>query len=101
MPDLYKTKELVAVALSTEEETRNDDIKLYTAVCRMINPKIEDLRFGTVMNNMYGLKIPHFETVRRIRQKLQHDEPETYGCNIFTQKQRDKKEKEYLEFARS
>lgn len=101
MSNLYKTKNIVSIVLLENESARNDDNLLYKEVCKKIQPNIGRLCFDTVLNNMDRLKIPHFETVRRTRQKLQEENPEIYGCNIFVKKQREKKEKEFREFARS
>ena len=81
MKDLKELKELVRETLKTQEETRDSDFKLVCWVYFRLKPDIVERKFWEVMwfHENYGL--PSFETIRRTRQKLQHDNPELRGKN--------------------
>ena len=62
-------------------EARNDDMKLYLLVCNRCYQRYEKqdvgtLPFAVIMNCYKELHLPHFESVRRSRAKLQAAYPE-------------------------
>ena len=90
--------EVVRKVLSNYPETRDCDFKLVCWVCYITNPKVMDLSFSKVMWNGKYFKLPSFETIRRTRQKLQHDYPELRG-KLY--EKRMEKQGEYIDkFAR-
>ena len=57
-------------------QTRNDDMELYLFVCDLCfqkygNTPISELPFAVVMKCYKELGLPHFESVRRARAKIQ------------------------------
>lgn len=66
----------VLTILKENTDARNDDMKLYLLVCnrcyqRYENQDIGSLPFAVIMNCYKELHLPHFESVRRSRAKLQ------------------------------
>ena len=71
----------VLTILKENTDARNDDMKLYLVVCnrcyqRYENQDIGGLPFAVIMNCYKELHLPHFESVRRSRAKLQASHPE-------------------------
>ena len=71
--------EIVKQVLTDEPVARDDDFKLIGYVYKAINPDILDKPFRTAMWYHKDFELPSFETIRRTRQKLQHDYPELRG----------------------
>ena len=71
--------EIVRKVLTDYANARDDDFKLIGYVYKEINPSILDKPFRTVMWYHTDFDLPSFETIRRTRQKLQHDCPELRG----------------------
>lgn len=80
-----KGEKVVLEILKANEEARNDDMKLYLLVCEAVNPyptcdrDIGSFSFSSVMNRYRELRLPHFESVRRSRAKIQAEIPELAG----------------------
>ena len=70
---------IVTSVLKEHKETRDSDFKLICWVCQETNPEIMRLPFSKVLWNYKEYDLPSFETIRRTRQKLQHDYPELRG----------------------
>ena len=71
----------VLTILKENTDARNDDMKLYLLVCnrcyqRYENQDIGGLPFAVIMNCYKELHLPHLESVRRSRAKLQASHPE-------------------------
>lgn len=77
MNNPYTIEKVVLEILKANEEARNDDMKLYLLVCEAVNPyptcdrDIGSFSFSSVMNHYRELRLPHFESVRRSRAKIQ------------------------------
>ena len=77
-----KAKDLTKIVkrvLQENQDARDSDFRLVCWVYYYINPDVLGMPFSKVMWNHNELNIPPFETVRRTRQKLQHDHPELRG----------------------
>lgn len=89
---------VVKKVLQEHKETRDSDSKLICWVYAETNPEVMKLSFSKVMWNTKFFKLPSFETIGRIRRKLQHDHPELRG-KLY--EKRMEKQSEYIEkFAR-
>lgn len=77
--------------LKENHEARNDDMKLYLLVCERFAPaqngNIGAMPFAVIMNCYKELCLPHFESVRRVRAKLQATHPEI-ACDPACRKSR-------------
>ena len=99
MNNPYTIEKVVLEILKANEEARNDDMKLYLLVCEAVNPfptcdrDIGSFSFSSVMNHYRELRLPHFESVRRSRAKIQAEIPELAGDRSCRQR---KKELEIL-----
>ena len=71
--------EIVRKVLAEHKEARDSDFKLVCWVYSITNPEVMGLSFSKVMWNGKYFNLPSFETIRRTRQKLQHDCPELRG----------------------
>ena len=71
--------EIVRKVLTDKPVARDDDFKLVGYVYQAINPEVLDKPFRTVMWYHKDFDLPSFETIRRTRQKLQHDNPDLRG----------------------
>ena len=71
--------DLVKKILTDHADARDDDFKVIGYVVKTLNPKAMKLGFGQVLWNHAALDLPSFETIRRTRQKIQHDHPELRG----------------------
>lgn len=104
MDNLTKLSELVHKALVKNERARNSDTYLYYIVC---NEKLKGnghdiakITFADSLLRRDELGLPLFESVRRTRQKIQHDNPELAGSREV-EAFRAENEKEFREYARS
>lgn len=71
--------ELVKRILAEHKEARDDDFKVIGYVIKALKPEAMQLTFGQALWNHSKLDLPSFETIRRTRQKIQHDHPELRG----------------------
>lgn len=97
--ELEYASTVVRDVLESNPETRDSDDKLYYQVCKLICPDISVIPFGKVLMNRKHYGLPAFESVRRTRQKLQHDYPELRACNQIDV-ERKIREEEFREYAR-
>lgn len=71
--------ELVKRILAEHKEARDDDFKVIGYVIKALKPEAMQLTFGQALWNHSKLDLPSFESIRRTRQKIQHDHPELRG----------------------
>lgn len=71
--------ELVKRILADHKEARDDDFKVIGYVIKTLKPEAMQLTFGQALWNHSKLDLPSFESIRRTRQKIQHDHPELRG----------------------
>lgn len=71
--------ELVKRILAEHKEARDDDFKVIGYVIKALKPEAMHLTFGQALWNHSKLDLPSFESIRRTRQKIQHDHPELRG----------------------
>lgn len=73
----FKTiEEKVKYAVSCNEKARDDDMTLYLCVCAICLPSVVNMPFANVMLCYRSLDLPNYESVGRIRRKLQTKHPE-------------------------
>lgn len=95
MNNPYTIEKVVLEILKANEEARNDDMKLYLLVCEAVNPfptcdrDIGSFSFSSVMNHYRELRLPHFESVRRSRAKIQSEIPELAGDRSCRQRRKE------------
>lgn len=104
MINLKNTTELVKAILERIPESRNSDSILYCYVLGMIGKEkgidIEKMSITTFLLRMKDFGFPPHETVRRARQKVQHDCPELAASgNVETK--RALNEEIYRKYARN
>ena len=77
--ELKTTTDIVKDILEHDPASRNSDDYLYYMVCRSIDGISVHLPFWKVMLNRKEYNFPAFESVRRVRQKMQEKYPELSG----------------------
>ena len=79
MNHLKKIEDRVISILKTNVDARSDDMMLYLLVCNSFysnENSVGKMPFEVVMKNYKELELPHFESVRRTRAKIQSEHPE-------------------------
>ena len=76
MKDLSTVVEKV---LREKKDARDSDFRTIGWVYANIRPEVMNLPFKEVLWKHKEFDLPSFETIRRTRQKLQHDKPELRG----------------------
>ena len=101
--ELITIKSLVESILKQDAGTRNSDSYLYLRVIgELAGEKMIDLSKVSILDFLHNMSkwgFPPFETVRRARQYLQHDDPEL-SSNEEVQTFRTQYEAVFREFAR-
>ena len=97
--ELINTTKLVKEILEEDEKARNSDNHLIIKVYEKIYPPIDKMLFTVVVNNCKDYGLPSFETIRRTRQKIQHDFPKLSG-NAAVSERRAIREKEFREYSK-
>ena len=83
MNHLKKIEDRVISILKTNVDARSDDMMLYLLVCNSFyssENSVGKMPFEVVMKNYKELELPHFESVRRTRAKIQSEHPELACC---------------------
>ena len=73
--ELKKIESVVEDILEIDEQARGDDKYLYVEVCKVFNPRILDVPFGSAMKNFNVFEVPAIESVGRLRRKVQSEKP--------------------------
>lgn len=87
MEHLETIESNVKFVLEQDEDARNDDMTLYLRVCNVYVRNMGAVPFATVMLQYKLFGLPNFESISRIRRKVQKQNPELLG-SIRIQKQR-------------
>ena len=98
--ELETTTGLIKYVLTKYPSSRNSDTILYLKVMEKLNKGSSKMPFVDVLNNLEELGLPCWDSVTRIRRKIQEENPDL-RCNDFTQKHRDENEKDYRKYAKS
>lgn len=65
--------EIIADILIRDDAARNSDAYLYHAVCEKIAPAAMSVPFGVMIQNLKQYGLPTYDTVTRLRRKIQND----------------------------
>lgn len=89
--------------MTNDKQSRNSDNYLFYLVAKKIlgskGIDIEKIGFTDLFLQLKEYGLPQFETVGRIRRKLQHDFPELSGCETVS-KQRSLNEESFNDLAK-
>lgn len=99
MENLKTIEGKIKAILKKDEETRDDDMLLYLKVCSAYLKGAGAMPLAEVMTQYKYLGLPSFESVCRIRRKLQAKHPELAG-NSHVRRVRAKGEKDYRNYAK-
>ena len=100
MNDLKHMTDIVKDVLTNIPETRNSDFALYKEVCKVTNPAVMGMPFGSVLNCHKELNLPSFESVTRARRKIVAKNPLLAG-DSDVEAVRTEKESEFREYAKA
>lgn len=95
---LYDTQKIVEEMLYNYPDTRNSDALLYLIVCKTIRPEAVKMPLERVLLEREELGLPKYDSVGRIRRKLQSDHEELRATEKVTDG-RYENWKEYREYA--
>ena len=99
MDDLKNTENIVRTILQDNPDARNSDNILYEAYISKVNPFVLIRPVRDYLLYFADLGIARFETISRIRRKLQETEENLRGVEQV-QKWRKENEKEFRAYAR-
>lgn len=99
MDDIKNVENIVRAILQDNEEARNSDNILYEAYINKVNPWILIRPVRDYLLYFADMGIARFETVARVRRRLQEKEPELRGCEQVKTWRRNN-EREFREYAR-
>lgn len=99
MDDLKNTENIVRAILQDVPEARNSDNILYEEYINKVNPWVLIRPVREYLLYFSDLGIARFETVARVRRKLQETEPNLRGVEQV-QKWRKENEKEFRTYAK-
>ncbi len=103
MSRLRTVEQIVRPILANSQEARSDDMILYLMVCKdciLHEHGMGKIYLEDIMRYHREMNIPCFESVRRVRQKIQAADPEL-GCSPAVRRARHKAQKEYKDYALS
>lgn len=81
-------------------ETRDSDALLYVKICESINPIACNMPFSKVVLNRKEYGFPNYESVGRVRRKIQETNP-LLRASLMVSVGRFESEAEYYEYANS
>ena len=104
IPDnLYSVSQIVREVLKQDERARNNDSFLYLRVIGIVGEikgvDVYHMPVAQFLLNIKEMGMPQFESVRRTRQKIQHDDLELAAYKTVGE-HRQAKEREFREYAR-
>lgn len=101
--DLYSIAQIVRKVLEQDERARNNDSFLYLRVIGIVGEikgvDVYHMPVAQFLLNIKEMGMPQFESVRRTRQKIQHDDLELAAYKTVGE-HRQAKEREFREYAR-
>lgn len=65
--------EIIADIMLRDDVARDSDAYLYHAVCEKIAPDAMSVPFGIMIQNLSQYGLPTYDTVTRLRRKIQND----------------------------
>ena len=85
---------IVEKVLREHKDARDSDFRTIGWVYALTKPEVMNMPFKSVLWRHSEFDLPSFETIRRTRQKLQHDKPELRG-EVYSKRM--EKQEEYIE----
>lgn len=103
MEKLRTTTNIVKYILETDEKARNNDGHLYYKVLDVCGQRDDvsyvHMTIRDLLPHIKALGVPNFETVRRARQKIQHENPDLSACKKVAE-YRSENEQKFRVYAR-
>ena len=101
--DIMTTEGLVQKILTEDPASRDSDNYLFYKVCKVLlaeqGKDIETMGFVNLFLSLKGYGLPQFETVGRIRRKLQSVHPE-FAASEHVDRIRSSNQGQFFEYAR-
>lgn len=99
MRDMRRIHEIVEHCLRECEGTRSSDRYLYYQVIRILNPSLLNHSVRTFLKDGIELGYPKFDSISRIRRKLQAKYPELRAVEVV-EDMRNKRKDEFEKYAK-
>ena len=96
---LVKMEDIVKPILEKDEKARNDDFYLYAEVLWQVIPHALHFSMARGLRNHKELGLPNYESVTRVRRKLQEKYPELASEKV--KKKRRENQEIYKEYAKT
>lgn len=90
--------DIIKKALMDSQQARNNDKVLYCIVIEALSKGATEKPFGEIMLNLEELGLPCYDTVTRLRRKVQAVHPELRACDKVQDYRTAKEEKCRKEF---
>lgn len=71
MKEFQDLTPIVSIVMDQSSEAKRDDTALYIMVCERMNPEAVKRPFAEVMKHRKDYGLPKFESVSRVRRRLQ------------------------------
>ena len=98
--ELDSANSIVKGILMKDVKARNSDAYLYMKVIEKLNKGSSKMPFYELMKNVKEMGLPCYDTVTRIRRRMQEKYPELKGSEKVTELRKEN-EKAYRDYARS
>lgn len=98
MQKLRTMEKVVYEILQESKIARKDDYFLMVKVCEKLCPDLLDTPFGRVMTFHNSMELPNWETVTRVRRRLQRKYPEL--AENMTRINRKREERRYRNYSK-
>lgn len=95
--DLLNVKKVVETFLIQHERCRNSDARLVAAIWKhYLKKDLDKMQAIDLLQKLADNELPNFESIRRVRQRLQEKNPSLRGVNYKIRKSEDEKIKEQI-----
>ncbi len=98
MQKLRTMEKIVYEILQESKIARKDDYYLMVKVCEKLCPDLLDTSFRRVMTHHYALDLPNWETVTRVRRRIQRKHPEL--AENMTRLNREREKRRYRNYSK-
>lgn len=99
MKNLITIQDIVEKILREEKPSRDSDHLLYYYFCKRVKPEILEDKYGDILLSFNSYELPTFESVSRIRRKVQYLYPELKS-NKNVEDWRREREEAFEEYSR-
>ena len=93
MSEFSKIEDQIKDILEKYPDCRNSDNILYSVYLSRVNPEVNSVSVSDFYKYFNDYNVPRFESIARIRRKVQSEYPELKGCDTVKQWRRENESK--------